>query len=163
MGKLRGFEILPEFIDFFDEEKAKENGHELVKKPARQTLKAAGHDICSIENIVIAPGKKVDVATGITSYMQDDEVLYIFVRSGLAFKKDATLQNAVGVIDADYYGGHIKVLLRNEGTEPLVINVGDRIAQGVFQKFLVADDDNENENKIDRQQEVVGGLGHTGI
>lgn len=161
MGKLRGFEILPEFIDYFNGERAKQFDEEVVKKPARQTLKAAGHDICSIENIVIAPGKKVDVATGITSYMQDDEVLYIFVRSGLAFKKDATLQNAVGVIDADFYGGHIKVLLRNEGTEPLVINVGDRIAQGVFQKFLVADDDNENE-KVDRQQEVVGGLGSTG-
>lgn len=162
MGKLRGFEVLPEFADYFNGERAKQFDEPVVQKPARQTLKAAGHDICSIENIVIAPGKKVDIATGITSYMQDDEVLYIFVRSGMAFKKNATLQNAVGVIDSDFYGGHIKVLLRNEGTEPLVIHVGDRIAQGVFQKFLVADDDSENE-KVDRQQEVVGGLGHTGI
>lgn len=156
MGKRRGFEVLPKFEDFFNGEKAE------VATPARQTKKAAGHDICSIQDAVIQPGTKVAIETGVTSYMQDDEVLYIFVRSGMAFKVDATLQNAVGVIDADYYGGHIKVLLRNEGTEPLVVKVGDRIAQGVFHKFLVADDDNETE-KSDRDNGTeVGGLGSTG-
>ena len=162
MTKLRGFEVLFEYTDYFNGERAAEFDEEIVQKPARQTKKAAGHDICSIQNVIIMPGKKAAVETGVTAYMQDDEVLYIFVRSGMAFKKDATLQNAVGVIDSDYYGGHIKVLLRNEGTEPLVINVGDRIAQGVFQKFLVADDDNDTD-KADRDNGTeVGGLGSTG-
>lgn len=162
MGKLRGFEVLPEFEEYFNGERQKEFGTQVVPMPARQTKKAAGHDICSIETMGIMPGCTMAVKTGLTAYMQDDEVLYIFVRSGMAFKANATLQNAVGVIDADYYGGHIKVLLRNEGTEPLLITVGDRIAQGVFAKYLVADDDIETE-KADRNNGTeVGGLGSTG-
>ena len=145
----RGFYALPDFEHFF------ENG---VDKPARKTKKAAGYDICSIENITIEPGTKAAIPTGLTSYMQDDEVLYLFVRSGLAYSKDLTLQNATGVIDADFEGGHIKVLLRNEGTEAFEVKVGDRIAQGVFAKFLVTDDDDKVE-----KAERTDGLGHTGV
>jgi len=155
---LRGFEVLEEAKDYFTEEGAKElKLIAAVKKPGRSTTKAAGYDICSIEAHDYMPGEMYPIRTGITSFMQDDEVLQLFVRSGMAFKNQMTLQNATGIVDADYYGKEIKVLLRNEGSEVFTVNVGDRIAQGVFTKYLVVDDEDVTEQVIRKD-----GLGSTG-
>lgn len=143
--KVRGFEILPEY------------DHLNIEKPSRSTEKAAGYDIRSITSGVIAPGESKIFETGLTAYMKDDEFLGLFIRSGLAFNHDLVLQNATGIIDADYYGKHIKVKIRNEGYLPYVISPGDRITQGIFMAYLLTDDDEKSEKK-----ERKDGFGHTG-
>lgn len=129
-----------------------------LPKPTRSTKKAAGYDIRSNQDIVIQPGTKEVVHTGVTVICNDDEFLDLRIRSGLAFRNDLTLQNDAGVIDADYYPKEIMAMIRNEGTEPFVIKKGDRIVQGIFLKYLITDDDSENE-----KQERTDGLGHTGV
>lgn len=148
--KRRGFEVLDEFKAYF------ENGS--VKKPARKTLQSAGYDIAAIGDYVIQPGSKAIINTGLTAYMAPDEWLALFVRSGLAYSDDLTLQNATGVIDSDFYGKHIRILLRNEGTQPFHVHTGDRIAQGIFLPYLRADDD-----AATQKEERTGGFGSTGV
>ncbi len=91
--------------------------------------------------------------------MEDDEVLLIFPRSSLAIKKGLRLTNSVAVIDADYYGnenndGHIMISLFNFSDHDVVIEDQERIAQGIFMKYLPTDDD-------DAKGERVGGFGST--
>lgn len=91
--------------------------------------------------------KPVLVPTGIKSYMLDDEYLKIVNRSSNPLKRFLVLPNGIGIIDADYYNneaneGHIYVQLLNFGLTDQTIQKGERIAQGIFTKFLKADDDN---------------------
>ena len=92
--------------------------------------------------------------------MNSDEVLYLYGRSSFGYKYNITLANSVGVIDSDFYNnidneGHFKVKLINHGEKEVKINIGDRIAQGVFMKYLIVD----NEEKIIKERK--GGLGST--
>jgi dUTP pyrophosphatase len=57
--------------------------------------------------------------------------LQIRSRSGLALKHGICVLNGIGTIDNDYTG-ELGVILYNAGHEPFTINIGDRIAQGVF-------------------------------
>lgn len=80
------------------------------------------------------------VHTGIKANMEDDEVLYLYNRSSNP-KRGLVLANSVGVIDADYYGnksndGEIMFAFYNFMPFDVTIKVGDRIGQGIFQKFL---------------------------
>ena len=143
--KTRGFEVLSQYKEL------------QIEKPSRSTEKAAGYDIRSITSGVIVPGEAMVFDTGLTAYMKADEFLALFIRSGMAFKHDLVLQNATGIIDADYYGKHIKIKIRNEGNENYEIKAGDRIAQGIFLPYLLTDDDNDHE-----KQEREDGFGHTG-
>jgi dUTP pyrophosphatase len=156
---MRGFEILPEHKERINELLVELNLRKDEFMPRRGTLKSAGYDIRSIQDITIAPGTKEAVETGITAFMPDNEELSLRPRSGTAYNFDITLQNAPGTVDADYYdkGGHIKVLVRNEGTEPFVIAAGDRICQGLFGPYYITHDDNPAD------QLRTGGLGHTGV
>ena len=90
----------------------------------------------------------------------DDEVLYIYSRSSQGYKYNVCLANSVGVIDSEFYNnpsneGHFQVRLINLGESDYEVKVGDRIAQGVFMKYLTVDD--EEEIKSER----TGGLGST--
>ncbi len=128
--------------------------------PKRSTKLSAAYDIRSVDNLTINPGESKILNTGLKVCMNDDEVLYIFSRSSLGYKHDVFLTNCVGVIDADYYNnkdneGHFKVKLTNNGKEDFVINVNDRVAQGVFMKYLTVDDEDEIIN------ERIGGIGST--
>ena len=94
--------------------------------------------------------------------MQPDEVLSIHIRSSLAVKRSLVLMNSVGIVDADYYNnedneGHIFIALWNRGHEDVVIEQGERIAQGIFQKYLTADGDEAGHGDVRR-----GGFGSTG-
>ena len=108
------------------------------------------------------PGRMVMVPTGVKAYMQEDEFLGVHIRSSMAIKKGIRLVNNVGIIDADYYNnpdneGHIMLALVNTGLEPMVLKKGERVAQGIFYKYLTTDDDKDTE-KEDRS----GGFGSTG-
>ena len=128
--------------------------------PVRSTINSAGYDFKSIMDITIEPGEIKKIPTGIKVNMNNDEALFIFVRSSMGFKYNIRLCNQVGIIDSDYYNnpsneGHIFVALQNEGTKDYVIKKGDAFCQGVFMKFLTID--NEEEIKNSRN----GGFGST--
>lgn len=146
--KIRGFEVLEQY---------KHSMNLPVQIPQRATSKSAGYDIRANEEVFIMPGEMKAIGTGLTVYMQDDEFLDLRIRSGLAFKYQLTLQNDAGVVDADYYGKEIKVMIRNEGTQVARFVQGDRIAQGIFTPYLVTDDDAPADKERD------GGFGSTGV
>ena len=129
--------------------------------PSRQTAHAAGYDVASCEpDLVLAPGERRAVGTGLVFELPDGYEMQVRPRSGLALKHGITLPNAPGTIDADYRG-ELKVILQNGGTEPFSIRRGDRIAQLVFARHeapaLVETDD------ISATARGAGGFGSTGV
>ena len=151
MERKRGFEIAKGF-----ENKG-------INLPKRSTKNSAGYDIEAAEDCIIpkfVPGQKpVLVKTGLKSYMQSDEVLILANRSSNPGKKGLILANSIGVVDSDYYGnpdndGHIMFAFFNFKDEDIEIKKGERIGQAMFQKYLVADDD-------EAQGERTGGFGST--
>ena len=147
--KLRGFEKIAKYADVD------------FQMPERKTQKSAGYDFCLPEDVVLEPGKLQLVPTGVKAYMQDDEYLGMHIRSSMAVKKHIMLVNNVGIIDADYYNnedneGHIMLALLNMGSEPVALPKGERVAQGIFYNYLVADGDAETEKEV-----RGGGFGST--
>ena len=125
--------------------------YDKIELPKRSTSHSAGYDIKSIEDVIIKPNEAKSIKTGLKVCMNEDEVLYIYVRSSLGFKYNITLMNSVGVIDSDFYNnpdneGHFQVKLINHGDKDFVVHIGDRIAQGVFMKYLIVDDEEIVEN-----------------
>lgn len=123
--------------------------------PRRATKYSAGYDFYAAVSAEIKPGEKYVIPTNTAVEMDEDDVLLIFPRSSYSIKFGLELVNSVGVIDADYKD-QIFICYRNTGDEPFFIKRGDRIAQGVFAKFLKTDDD-----KADGERH--GGVGSTGV
>lgn len=127
--------------------------------PLRHTAQAAGYDLAAAERVCIEPDQLVLVPTGVRIILGADEFLGVYARSSLAIKYRLMLGNGVGIIDADYYGnetngGHIFVPLINMGLESVCISRGERVAQGIIQKYLLVSEDNVLEQR-------VGGFGST--
>ncbi len=98
--------------------------------PAYETAGAAGMDLRAAESLVLQPGSRALVPTGIAIALPAGYEAQVRPRSGLAVKHGITVLNAPGTIDSDYRG-EIKVPLINHGTEDFVVTRGDRIAQMV--------------------------------
>ena len=89
----------------------------------------AGADLHSAEALVLAPGERALVGTGVSIALPDGYAAFVVPRSGLAVKHGITIVNSPGTVDAGYRG-EIKVcLLNTDSTAPFEIQVGDRIAQ----------------------------------
>ncbi len=147
--KTRGFEVVSNYLD------------KAIKLPERKTTLSAGYDISAAQDAVLKSAQVTIIPTGLKVYMLPDEYLGIHIRSGLSIKNAVSLINGQGIIDADYYDnpdneGHIMIALYNHSDRDLSIKQGDRIAQGIFYKYLLADNDGAS-NKQSRQ----GGLGST--
>ncbi len=151
MEKKRGFEI------------AKGFENKQINLPIRKTKYSAGYDIESAEDVIIPSFKKgmnpTLVKTGLKAYMQNDEVLLLYNRSSNPKKKGLIMANSVGVVDKDYYenpdnDGHFMFAFYNIKEEDIVIKKGEAIGQGVFQKYLITDEDIA-------EGERVGGFGST--
>jgi dUTP pyrophosphatase len=148
--KVRGFE----FIGLYEKDD--------LSLPQRKTSYSAGYDLAAAEDTLIESHKVTLIPTGVKAYMQQDEYLGIHIRSSLAVKHQLSLINAQGIIDADYYNnesneGHILIAVYNSSNTPFAVNKGDRIAQGIFYKYLLADDDTTAVNVC-----RTGGIGSTG-
>ena len=116
--------------------------------PQRDSDSTAGYDLYLLEDLDIKPGEVKKLPTGLKSYFEKDEVLFIIVRSSTGFKYNIRLCNQVGVIDADYYNnesneGHIWLKIQNESKEKVHIKKGEAIAQGIFLKYLTTNSDNK--------------------
>ena len=149
--KIRGFEVVR---DEFRKHKDVE-----IQLPKRGSSKAMAYDFFSPVKTTIMPGEKELVFTDVKAYMQEGEALILNVRSSMG-KSDIGLSNTQGWIDMDFYGnpsndGNIGLFIKNNGTQPFEINIGDRIGQGMFIPFLVADNGNVDEER-------TGGFGSTG-
>ena len=94
----------------------------------------AGYDLRAAEEIVIQPGARQLVSTGVRLALPAGYVALVHPRSGLALKNGITVLNAPGTVDAGYRG-EIAVTLINHSAETFSIARGDRIAQIIFQKF----------------------------
>jgi len=130
--------------------------------PAYATAQSAGLDlVAAIEGeIVLAPGARQLVSTGLAIALPAGYEAQVRPRSGLALKHGITVLNSPGTIDADYRG-EVKVLLINHGAEPFRLQRGDRIAQMVVAPVtriawnVVA--------ALDETERGAGGYGSTGI
>lgn len=134
-----------------------------ITLPQRRTKFSAGYDLCAAKDTVVPPYNPNQtptlVPTGLKVAMNDDEVMLIINRSSNPKKRGLVLPNSVGVIDKDYYGnpdndGHFYVQLINIKNQPYVIKKGDAIAQAIFIKYLLTDDDNASGKR-------QGGFGST--
>jgi dUTP pyrophosphatase len=97
---------------------------------------AAGMDLTAAldEGIVLAPGARAAISTGLALAIPAGYEGQVRPRSGLARDRGVTVLNAPGTIDADYRG-EVLVLLVNLGQEPARIEPGQRIAQLVIARI----------------------------
>lgn len=145
---IRGFEIVSDYE------------HKNIHLPQRKTTESAGYDIESAETVNFAPGQIVLVPTGLKAFMNFDEYLAIHIRSSMAVKRGLVLINSTGIIDSDYYNneeneGHIMIALYNMSPSAVTLEKGERVAQGIFSKYLLSSDD-------DAKGIRHGGIGSTG-
>ncbi len=109
---------------------------------------------------MISPGEIVLVQQVLRLTCNLVRFLYLYDRSSNPRKKGLVLINSVGVIDGDYYGnpgneGHIFAQMKNITDQPVTLEVGERIVQGVFMPFLIVDGDEADGVR-------TGGFGSTG-
>lgn len=132
-----------------------------LELPRKMSELASGFDLYAAvtEPMVLEPGKRALVPTGLALAMPAGLEAQIRPRSGLAYKHGITCLNTPGTIDADYRG-EIKVLLINLGEESFAIARGERIAQMVFQ--TVPDVELVPVQELSETVRGAGGFGHTG-
>ena len=149
--KQRGFEIAQGWED------------KDINLPVRKTKYSAAYDLEAAEETIIPSFKSgmkpTLIPTGLKAYMQGDEVLKLFPRSSGPKKQGILFPHSVGIIDKDYYGnedndGHLLVQWIKIKDEDVIIKKGEAIAQAMFQKYLIIDDDNANCTR-------TGGFGST--
>src|SRR3569833_4328491 len=127
--------------------------------PHYATGGAAGMDVLSAEDLVLQPGMRHAVATGLSVAIPPGYEIQVRPRSGLALKHGSSVPNTPGTIDSDYRG-ELKVIVINHGAEPFAIHRGDRIAQLVLAAVTRAAWREVTE--LDETQRGAGGFGSTG-
>ncbi len=121
----------------------------------------AGADLHAAEELIIGPGQRATVGTGVAIALPDGYVAFVVPRSGLAMRNGITIVNSPGTVDAGYRG-EIRVTLLNTDLEaPFPIAIGDRIAQLVIipvtrARFIPVE-------TLPGSHRGVGGFGSTGI
>jgi len=129
--------------------------------PSYATPAAAGLDLIAAlsTDIVLAPGARALIGTGIAIALPAEFEAQVRPRSGLALKAGVTVLNGPGTIDADYRG-EIGVILINHGDGPYTVRRGDRIAQLVIAPIARAAWQVTDE--LPPSQRAGGGFGSTG-
>jgi dUTP pyrophosphatase len=130
--------------------------------PAYATAGAAGMDIVAAvtEDLVLAPGARSAVPTGLSMAVPAGHEVQVRPRSGLALRHGVTVANAPGTIDSDYRG-EVKILLVNLGDAEFTVSRGMRIAQIVLAPVTRADPKLVEE--LDDTARGSGGFGSTGL
>lgn len=128
--------------------------------PVYQSAGASGADLMSTQEIVLKPGARALVSTGMRLQIPVGWEAQVRPRSGLAAQYGVTVLNSPGTIDSDYRG-EVRVLLINLGHEDFSIRPGDRIAQIVFSQvgrvtFQAAE-------SVGNTERGDGGFGSTGM
>lgn len=127
--------------------------------PAYETAGAAGLDLRAAEAVILKPGARHLVPTGLSIALPEGYEAQVRPRSGLAVKHGVTVLNSPGTIDCDYRG-EVKVPLINHGQDDFAIARGDRIAQ-----MVIASVTRIGWSEVDRLDETergAGGFGSSG-
>jgi dUTP pyrophosphatase len=103
-----------------------------AKLPKAQQPADAGLDLCSAVDVVVEPGERVMIPTGVAVEIPGGHAGLVLPRSGLAAKRGLTMANSPGLIDAGYRGEVICAAVNLDREQPVKILVGDRIAQLVI-------------------------------
>lgn len=121
----------------------------------------AGADLRSSESLVLEPGQRALIGTGVAIALPDGFAAFVVPRSGLAAKHGITVVNSPGTVDAGYRG-EIKVTLLNTDTSaPFEIKAGDRIAQLIVMPVTRATF--VPVERLPQSARGTGGFGSTGI
>lgn len=120
----------------------------------------AGADLRARVDVVLRPGERKLVPTGVSISLPDGFVALIHPRSGLATKHGLTIVNAPGTVDAGYRGEISVTLLNTDATQDIELRRGDRIAQMVIQRVEYAQFVRVDE--LDGSVRGAGGFGSTG-
>jgi dUTP pyrophosphatase len=129
--------------------------------PQFETTQSAGMDLrANIDApVVLQPGDRALIPTGIRMALPDGYEAQIRPRSGLAYKHGITVLNSPGTIDADYRGD-VGVLLINHGREAFTVEDGMRVAQMVVAQY--SQFEWESVENLDETARGAGGFGSTG-
>ncbi|WP_375208675.1 dUTP diphosphatase [Hyphomonas jannaschiana] len=132
-----------------------------LQLPAYETIGSAGMDVRAAvpEPMVLAPGARAMVPTGLSVAIPQGYEIQVRPRSGLAAKHGLTCLNTPGTIDSDYRG-EIKVILVNLGQEAFTIQRGERIAQLVLAPVTRLAW--QSVDSLDETERGAGGFGSTG-
>ena len=128
--------------------------------PAYAHKSDAGMDVRSVADIVIAPGGRALVPTGLVMMLPPGYEAQVRPRSGLALKHGVTVLNTPGTIDSGYRGG-VGVILANFGDADFAVRKGDKIAQIVIAS--VTQPDIVESDAVDSTDRGAGGFGSTGV
>jgi dUTP pyrophosphatase len=120
----------------------------------------AGADLRAREDVVLQPGERKLVPTGVSIALPDGYVALIHPRSGLATKHGLTIVNAPGTVDAGYRGEISVTLLNTDARRAIDLRRGARIAQMVIQRVEYAQFVTVNE--LGGSVRGAGGFGSTG-
>ncbi len=120
----------------------------------------AGCDLYSYEDVVLAPGHRAKVGTGIAVAIPEGHGGFVQPRSGLAAKHGVSIVNTPGLIDSKYRGEVCVIMINTDPREPFAVSKGDKIAQLVIQKVETADF--ELVDELDETVRGDGGFGSSG-
>lgn len=141
-----------------------EQSYKQIRLPERATKHSAGYDFFAPVRITIPPHSSCTIPTGIKCRFNAEEkklwYLALHIRSSVGIKRGVIMSNGVGIIDADFYNnpeneGNITLALTNTSSCTQVFDAGDRICQGIFSIYGLAEDD-------DAEEERSSGIGSTG-
>lgn len=128
-------------------------------KPSYANEFAAGLDLRSNTELIIHPGRTVDIESKLAVEIPGGYFGMVVARSGLAFKHQIKLTNDIGIIDSDYRGD-IGIRLINEGKESYKIKAGDRVAQMIIIPYIQAKI--EYVDELEETERNENGFGSTG-
>jgi dUTP pyrophosphatase len=128
-----------------------------AKLPARGSAQAAGLDIYAVERVLLAPGARAAVSTGLSVAIPQGFYGRVAPRSGLAIRHG--IDTMSGVIDSDYRGEILCVLI-NHGDEPFEIEAGARIAQLIIESIALPEP--AWAERLDETERGADGFGSTG-
>jgi dUTP pyrophosphatase len=129
--------------------------------PRYQSSGASGFDVRAqlSEPLVIKPGQRALVPTGLSFEIPEKYEIQARPRSGWALKNGMSLLNTPGTIDADYRG-EVKIILINLGQEDVYVADQERIAQLVVCPVLTVE--LQELKELSATDRGVGGFGSTG-
>jgi dUTP diphosphatase len=97
--------------------------------PGRAYAGDAGLDLAAVERVVLRPGERAVVPTGIAVAIPEGFAGFVQARSGLAMRHGIAVVNSPGLVDSGYRGELRVILLNTDRDQTFVVEAGDRIAQ----------------------------------